>query len=197
THREDAAGRSEHRHRAQCARVDAGGKQREELGRRGRGISGDHVLGAPQPVAVLVTVHLHRPDTDIAGAIASTPVPEPDAVSRQLQPAAVPVRGLDLLHPGVIDRDAGQGAEVGEGVGASHAELDLPLQVQFHVCDYPRDGGTSRVTPPMYGRSTGGTSTLPSSLWKVSSTASSTRGMARPLPFSVWTKRGLSPGAGR
>ena len=53
------------------------------------------------------------------------------------------------------------------------------------------------VMPCIYGRSASGTMTFPCAVWYVSSRATSTRAVATPLPFSVWTKRGFSAFDGR
>jgi hypothetical protein len=50
---------------------------------------------------------------------------------------------------------------------------------------------------PVYGRNASGITTEPSACCPCSSTATSVRPIAKPLPLSVWTRRGFSPGAGR
>src|SRR4051812_684606 len=57
--------------------------------------------------------------------------------------------------------------------------------------------GASRSSPPMYGRIAWGRMTLPSACCPFSRMATTVRPTASPLPFSVATRRGFSPCAGR
>ena len=50
----------------------------------------------------------------------------------------------------------------------------------------PETQALSLASPPMYGRSTAGTVTLPSAFWKFSRMATSVRPTASPEPLSVW-----------
>lgn len=74
------------------------------------------------------------------------------------------------------------------------------LRRACHVCrpiPVPHGYPPMAAIPPMYGRSTSGTTTVPSACWLFSRMAMTMRGSARPEPLSVCTNSGFSPSAGR
>lgn len=118
-------------------------------------------------------------------------------ISEAAQPCTV-VHCLSLCHHGHLPphvsskmfcskwaakccRDCGSGGVTLLAYRNQQATEPGPHSFGPHSC-----GGRITASPPMNGRSTSGTSTLPSACWYVSRMAISSRGTAHAVAFSVW-----------